>query len=51
MQNDSFLFGAKGASTGKGIPRKRTKVSLFVQQDQDRQDSKMEVITEPTMAS
>ena len=47
----SFLFGVKGASAGEGIPRKQLKVSLFMKRDQDRQDGKTEVITEPTMAS
>ena len=35
----------------RGVPRDQLKVSIPVQQDQDRQDGRTEVITENTMAS
>ena len=46
-----FLFGAKEASHRRRVPRNQPKVSIMVQQDQDRQDGRMEVINEPTAAS
>ena len=33
------------------VPRNQAKVSISVQQDQDQQDGKTEVIVEPTTAS
>ena len=35
----------------RGVPRNQPKVSILVQRDQDRQDNRTEVITEPTAAS
>jgi hypothetical protein len=46
-----FPLWCKGGKHRRRVPRKRPKVSLFVQQDQDRQDGKTEVIIEPTLAS
>ena len=43
-----FLFGAREASHMHGVPENQPKVSILVQQDQDRQDDRTEVITEPT---
>ena len=34
-----------------GVPRNQPKVSISVQQDQDHQDGRREVIAEPTTAS
>ena len=50
-QSAGFLFGAKEASHMCGVPRDQPKVSILVQQDQDRQDDGTEVIAEPTAAS
>ena len=50
-QSAGFLFGAREASHRRGVPRNQPKVSILVQQDQDRQDGRTEVITEPTAAS
>ena len=50
-QSTSFLFGAKEASSRRGVPRNQPKVFILVQQDQDRQDDRTEVIAEPTAAS
>ena len=50
-QSVGFLFGAKGASHRRGVSRNQPKVSILVQQDQDRQDDSTVVITEPTTAS
>ena len=50
-QSAGFLFGAKEASHMRGVPRNQPKVSILVQQDQDRQDGRTEVIVEPTTAS
>ena len=35
----------------RGVPRNQVKVSILVQQDQDRQDGRTEVIVEPGAAS
>ena len=51
VQSASFLFGAKEAGRRHGVPRNQPKVSILVQQDQDYQDGRTEVITEPTAAS
>ena len=50
-QSAGFLFGAKEASHRRGVLRNQPKVSIPVQQDQDRQDDGTEVIDEPTAAS
>ena len=47
-QSAGFLFGAREASHRHGVPRNQPKVSILVQQDQDHQDDRTEVITEPT---
>ena len=46
-----FLFGAKEATSRREVPRKQPKVSIPVQQDQDREDGRTEVINEPTTTS
>ena len=51
VQSAGFLFGAKGASLRRRGPRNQPKVSILVQQDQDRQDGRMEVIDKPTAVS
>ena len=51
VQSTGFLFGASGASHRRRVPRNQPKVSILVQQDQDRQDGRTEVIAEPTTAS
>ena len=51
VQSAGFLFGAREASCRRGVPRNQPKVFILVQQDQDRQDGRTEVITEPTAAS
>ena len=50
-QNAGFHLGAKEAEHRCGVPRNQTRVSILVQQDQDRQDSRTEVIAEPTTTS
>ena len=35
----------------RGVPRHHAKVSILVEQDQDRQDDRTEVIAKPTAAS
>ena len=50
-QSAGFLFVAREASHRRGVPRNQPKVSILVQQDQDRQDGRTEVITETTTAS
>ena len=50
-QSAGFLFGAREASHKRGVLRNQPKVSILVQQDQDRQDGRTEVINEPTAAS
>ena len=50
-QSASFLFGTREASRRRGVPRNQPKVSIPVQQDQDHQDGRTEVIAEPTAAS
>ena len=51
VQSTCFLVGAREASNRRGVPGNQPKVSILVQQDQDRQDGRMEVITKPTAAS
>ena len=50
MQCLYFLFGAKEASRRR-VPRHQAKVAILVQQDQDQEDGKAEVIVEPKTAS
>ena len=50
VQQVSSLVLKRGKRRSR-VPRNLPKVSIPVQQDQDRQDSRMEVITEPTAAS
>ena len=50
-QSACFLFGSKEASHRRGVLRNQPKVSILVQQDQDCQDSRTEVIAEPTAKS
>ena len=50
-QSAGFLFGAREESHMRGVPRNQPKVSILVQQDQDRQDGRTEVIIEPTAVS
>ena len=51
VQSAGFLFDAREASHKHRVPRNQPKVSILVQQDQDHQDDRMEVITEPPAAS
>ena len=51
VQSAGFLFGTREASHRRGAPRNWPKVSILVQQDQDRQDGMTEVITDPTAVS
>ena len=51
VSSAGLLFGAREASHRRRVLRNQPKVSIIVQQDQDRQDGRMEVITEPTAAS
>ena len=44
-QSAGFLFGVREASHRRGVPRNQPKLSILVQQDQDRQDGRKEVIT------
>ena len=50
-QRAGFLFGAREESHRRRDPRNHPKVSILVQQDQDRQDGRTEVIAEPTAVS
>ena len=47
----SFPLWCKGGKCSRGVPRHQAKVAISVQQDQDQEDCKMEVIVEPKMAS
>ena len=47
----SFSLWCKGGKRSRGVPRHQAKVAISVQQDQDREDCKMEVIVEPKTAS
>ena len=47
----SFPLWCKGGKRSRGVPRHQAKVSISVQQDQDQQDGRTEVIVEPTAAS
>ena len=47
----SFPLWCKGSKRSHGVPRRQAKVAISVQQDQDLEDCKMEVIVEPKTAS
>mgnify|MGYP006898542213 CR=1 FL=1 len=47
----SFPLWCKGGKRSRGVPRHQAKVSISVQQDQDQQDGRTEVIADPTAAS
>ena len=47
----SFLLWCKGGKRSRGVPRHQAKVAVSVQQDQDQEDRKTEVIVEPKTAS
>ena len=47
----SFLLRCKGGKRSRGVPRHQAKVAISVQQDQDQEDCKTEVIVEPKQAS
>ena len=47
----SFTLWCKGGKCRRGVPRHQAKVSISVQQDQDQQDGRTEVIVEPKTAS
>ena len=46
----SFPLWCKGGKRSRGVPRHQAKVAISVQQDQDQEDCKMEVIVEPKTA-
>ena len=50
-QRPYFLFGAKEARRRQRVPRHQAKVAILVQQDQDQEDGKTEVIVEPKTVS
>ena len=47
----SFSLWCKGSKRSRGVPRHQAKVAISVQQDQDQEDCKTEVIVEPKTAS
>ena len=47
----SFPLWCKGGKRSRGVPRHQAKVAISVQQYQNQEDCKMEVIVEPKMAS
>ena len=47
----SFPLWCLGGKCRRGVPRHQAKVSILVQQDQDQQDGRTEVIVDPKMAS
>ena len=47
----SFPLWCKGGKHSRGVPRHQAKVAISVQQDQDQEDCKMEVIVEPKTVS
>ena len=47
----SFPLWCKGGKRSRGVPRHQSKVAISVQQDQDQEDCKTEVIVEPKTAS
>ena len=50
-QSAGFLFDAKEEGSRHGVQRNQPKVYILVQEDQDRQDGRTEVIDEPIAAS
>ena len=46
-----FPLWCKGGKRSRGVPRHQAKVAISVQQDQDQENCKMEVIMEPKTAS
>ena len=46
----SFPLWCKGGKRSRGVPRHQAKVAISVQQDQDQEDCRTEVIMEPKMA-
>ena len=46
-----FPLWCKGGKRRGGVPRHQAKVAILVQQDQDQEDDKTEVIVEPKTAS
>ena len=46
-----FPLWCKGGKRRRGVPRHQAKVTISVQQDQDQQNGRMEVIVEPKPAS
>ncbi len=46
----SFPLWCKGDKRSRGVPRHQAKVAISVQQDQDQEDCKTEVIVEPKPA-
>ena len=46
-----FPLWCKGSKRSRGVPRHQAKLAISVQQDQDQEDCKMEVIVEPKTAS
>ena len=47
----SFPLWCKGGKRSCGVPRHQAKVAISVQQDQDQDDCKTEVLVEPKTAS
>ena len=47
----SFPLWCKGSKRSHGVPRRQAKVAISVQQDQDQEDCKTEVIVEPKTTS
>ena len=47
----SFPLWCKGGKRSRGVRRRQAKVAISVQQDQDQEDGKTEVIMEPKTAS
>ena len=47
----SFPLWCKGGKRSRGVPRHQAKVAISVQQDQDQEDCKTEVIVGPNTAS
>ena len=47
----SYPLWCKGSKHSREVPRRQAKVAISVQQDQDQEDCKTEVIVERKMAS
>ena len=45
-----FPLWCKGGKRNRGVPRQQGKVAMSVQQDQDQEDGKTEIIVEPKAA-